>query len=74
MEQIIKEQTCRSQARQAGPSQSISSVQSQPHQVWAQLTPTEQQVILRKIVLICRSLVNRANDRAAEQEVQDEQE
>ena len=34
----------------------------------------DNQVILRKIVLICRSLVNRANDRAAEQEVQDEQE
>ncbi|GEM_PF-5142047 len=43
-----------------------------PRQVWAVLTPEQQQHVFRGLVKVCRSLVGQIDSRSAEWEVRDE--
>ena len=72
MDQQSGRQSGRHQVGKRPPSLATRQDRSRPEQVWSRLSPAEQQIVLRTVVLVCRSLVNRGEDRTTEREVGDE--
>jgi hypothetical protein len=73
MDQTSEPQSSHQQAGKLPSSLITPQEQRQPEQIWKRLSPVEQQLVLRPIVLIGRSLLNELADRAKAKEEPDDQ-